>query len=359
VRTLREPKEGSRILCAHCHQVFTLASPNAGTAASASAVDAEERPSPPWYKDPILQTGIATGALILLAFAGYLAWERHQRVQREHVVVLQAEADALARNKRPIEAYEKYREVIALAEQRRDPELAKQVDSAKRALVALEPAVQEEKKKQEEKRRLEEAARIEELNRQAAARKKREQQELRKQEKARMALIKGELKGGAWIIKKGGHSDIVRGMEVVLIRREIQRGLIDKWLEQFKKLRGENHIMFIALSPIPEAAPEDEVDVKPLLEDARSSTQSVRELSEDRLWPMIVLLGKEAHTITDIDGKYEFKAVKGGDYYVFASYGTDFSYIDWLVPVSIRDPEAVKFDLYNGTARQITNKAND
>ena len=66
--------------------------------------------------------------------------------------------------------------------------------------------------------------------------------------------------------------------------------------------------------------------------------------------------GLEARTVTDIDGKYEFKHVIGGEYYVFASYSTEFSYIDWLVPVSLSSPDAMKIDLYNGTARCIKNK---
>jgi len=302
---------------------------------------------------------MAVGALILLTFAGYLAWDRYARVQREHVVVLHAEAEALARSKKPIEAYQKFREVIALAEQRGDPELANQLESAKRGIVTLEPAVQEEKKKQDEQRRLADAAKIQQLNRQAEARRKREQQELRQREKAKMALVKGELKGGAWITKKVGNSDIVRGMDVVLVRREIKRALIDKWLERFKQERSTNDVVWTRLGPIRRAEPEDEVDVEPLLVNARWRDQPMRELSEDMLWPAIVVLGMEAHTITDIDGKYEFRNVTGGDYYLFASYSTEYSYIDWLVPVSIRDPEALKIDLYNGTARHIKNKNDD
>jgi len=340
-------------------QVFGFASADAETTAWESAIDAEERPSPPWYKDRILQTGMAIGVLILLTFAGYLAWERYARVQRERVIALHAEAEALSRNKKPIEAYQKFREEITLAERQGDPELAERLDSAKRAIFALEPAVQEEKKKQDEQRRREEAAKTEELNRQAAARWKREQQELRRQEKAMMARIKGDVKGGAWITKKAGTSDIVRGMAVVLIRREIKRGLIDKWLERFKEERGTNHIAWARLGPTRRAEPEDEVDVEPLLVNARWGDQRVRELSHDAMWPEIVPLVMEAHTITDIDGKYEFKNVTGGEYYLFASNNTEYSYIDWLVPVSIRDPEPVKIDLFNGTARHIKNKTDD
>ena len=56
---------------------------------------------------------------------------------------------------------------------------------------------------------------------------------------------------------------------------------------------------------------------------------------------------------------YEFKNVTGGDYYIFASYNTEYSYIDWLVPVSVANPESTKIDLYNGSARCIKNKNDD
>jgi hypothetical protein len=183
--------------------------------------------------------------------------------------------------------------------------------------------------------------------------------EAKKLERERLSYVKGEISGGAWLTKKIGNSDIVRGMEVVLLRREIKRSLIDKSLEQFKKERGEKHIIHIAFSPISRAEPEDEVDIKPLLEDARSSTQRMSELSADLLWPVIVLLTMEAHTVTSIDGKYELKNVKGGDYYLFASNTTEYSYVDWLVPVSVRDAEPLKIDLYNQTARHIKNKGDD
>jgi hypothetical protein len=59
---------------------------------------------------------------------------------------------------------------------------------------------------------------------------------------------------------------------------------------------------------------------------------------------------------TDIDGRYEFKGVQGGDYYVFGSYSIEYSYIDWLIPATVNGPDTLKIDLYNGTARCIENK---
>ena len=129
--------------------------------------------------------------------------------------------------------------------------------------------------------------------------------------------------------------------------------------ESTEESEGAKHMLFTSLAKIPEAKPDDDIDVKPLLEDARSDAQTKTELSQDTSWAAIAVLGMEALTVTDIDGKYEFKNVKGGEYYIFASYSTECSYVDWLVPVSVSSPDAMKNDLHNATARCIKNKNDD
>ncbi len=319
--THQQIRNGATIRCSQCHHTFRFSLPE-NVAAELEVVIKPEEPPIPWYKDRTLQIGLTIPAVILTLFFGYLAWQHHQTLQRERVVALKTEADTLARSGKITEAYQTYRALIALGTQQRDPETLQNVDAANRAISTLKPAIEEAEKKQQEERRLAEAAKIEEMNRKEMTRKEKEEQELKRVRLEKMALIKGEIKGGAWITKKVGNSDIVRGMEVALIKKEIKRSLIDRWLVRFKDVKGERNMIYISISGILEAKPDDDIDVKPLLQDARSDTLTKTQISEDASWPAIAVLAVETVAVTDIEGKYEFKNVKGGEYYIFASYNT-------------------------------------
>jgi hypothetical protein len=249
--------------------------------------------------------------------------------------------------------------VIRFAGERNDDELAALAREAKEAAARLRPVVEAERKKQEEQKRLAEeaqatAARLKKLEEDAAKKKAED-----RQRRERIARVRGSIKGGAWVTKQAGNSDIVRGMEVVLMRKLIKRSLLDKWLMTFEQKKGKNKIIHIALSSILDAKPDDEVDIRPLLLDCRSTSDTLDQLTEDLAWPAAALHASETVVVTDIDGKYEIKDVPGNDYYVYASYSTAYNYIDWLIPVTISSPEPLKVDLHNLTARLIKNKSED
>jgi hypothetical protein len=55
----------------------------------------------------------------------------------------------------------------------------------------------------------------------------------------------------------------------------------------------------------------------------------------------------------NIDGKFSFETVPSGKYYLYAMWSTEFSSVEWLVPVDVKGSGPVSQDLFNDTAAVI------
>jgi len=79
---------------------------------------------------------------------------------------------------------------------------------------------------------------------------------------------------------------------------------------------------------------------------------------EDRQFIDIAKRGLVDRVKTDIEGKYELK-LKGGKYFFYALYATEYGLVEWLIPVAILNSDDVKLDLSNSNAVFILNKGDD
>ena len=80
-----------------------------------------------------------------------------------------------------------------------------------------------------------------------------------------------------------------------------------------------------------------------------------RSPSEITAWSMLRIAQHEVETKTGIDGTYEAQA-PGGDFYLYAIYESDYSSVEWMIPVTVTEAGPLKIDLHNDTAAFIRNK---
>lgn len=213
------------------------------------------------------------------------------------------------------------------------------------------------------------------------------------EERSRMASTKGRVRGGAWVIKKAGNSEPLRGLRVRLVRtsatnadlltaNNVQLASAKSSLEfhkdHIKTLEGnlatypnsEGFKKLLAETKVGLADVEAEIA---LLEGkqreiaARPGAQAVemesvlktlgggRSALGERAWAAIVVPATIAEGTTDVEGKYEVP-VTGGEYLAVATFQSDISTIEWIVPVRVSTAEGVKLDLFNENAFYIFNK---
>lgn len=142
------------------------------------------------------------------------------------------------------------------------------------------------------------------------------------------------ISGGAWIIKGGGQSDILRGLEIALCNEDVKSRLKDVIDSEWHKIEMRYK------------------DYKYITPD-----------KYDRLNPEIMNIAVAPFVlkvaITDVDGKYTINGVPKGLYYVYAVYKSSFSVAYWLIPVQVENSKSIKIDIYNANAEEIHNKKPD
>jgi len=79
-------------------------------------------------------------------------------------------------------------------------------------------------------------------------------------------------------------------------------------------------------------------------------------IKEDKLWPKMVSLCKVSSVKTGIAGKYKIQNLDKDQYYLYALYITNFSLIEWFLPLDKDRGKSIFIDLYNENASQIINK---
>ncbi len=132
------------------------------------------------------------------------------------------------------------------------------------------------------------------------------------------------ISGGAWVVRGGGQSDLLRGFEIVLcktgaeleLKKVINDGGKEENVDKNKPLRGD---------PLPEGYYR--LDIKQM---------------RQAIAPYVI---KTANT--DIEGKYSLTEVPEGSYFLFAGFKSEFSVAYWLIPVSADKGKDVHIDLYN------------
>ena len=221
---------------------------------------------------------------------------------------------------------------------------------------------------------------------------------------APQALAEIKITGGAWVEKKSGNSDILRGLEVCVLRADANIGqaisLIQACLEEDKKVLHSLELMLevdkkfnIKLSGESDGVKSYNRTRQKAMENSLKAVKDGRaivalrqahiakleELSPTGVaelkkvyvfyprdaaagvtaeWKRIVAQQLVSSTATDIDGKYEIRCTNA-NLYLYARYETDYSLIEWLIPIDASATGELKIDLQNSNAALITNKSRD
>jgi len=202
--------------------------------------------------------------------------------------------------------------------------------------------------------------------------------------------------GGAWVTRKNGSSDLLRGLEVSLlnntlvdpaiIRVEYQKGIgrlteeHDSQMKEFKNAKDQNdkeqsRLADYGIKPY-RGLEEHYKDCAGRLADRIASIRADEgkiTSSEDLqsaykrfafandYWGTTYFYACAATAVrqevhADSEGKFTFTGVPPGRYYVYALMNNSTSFIEWLVPINVAGGKEVRCDLYNENAATIYNK---
>lgn len=141
------------------------------------------------------------------------------------------------------------------------------------------------------------------------------------------------ISGGAWVVRAGGQSDLLRGFEIVLCKTgaelELKKAINDGGKE--KKV-DKNH---------------------PLSGDSLYEGYYRLDIKQMRQTIAPYVIKK---TNTDIEGKYSLTEIPEGSYFLFAGFKSEFSVAYWLIPVSADKGKDVHIDLYNVNMEEMYNR---
>ena len=203
--------------------------------------------------------------------------------------------------------------------------------------------------------------------------------------------------GGAWSVRGGGSSDLLRGMQVYLLRADcsgttirqcyqhvadISKDTASDWRKEAKAYRERpdyNDYKDAADRYEADAKAEDEyaatvianaknipdrldvldayrtvrhvVDSSPL-----SKTVSIAFPLGDNFFGGVIQECAQNSAQVNIDGKFALHGVPRGKYYLFAWRSTTSSGIEWLIPVDVNMSGTINQDIFNDSAEWIWNK---
>jgi tetratricopeptide (TPR) repeat protein len=230
------------------------------------------------------------------------------------------------------------------------------------------------------------------------------------EEDKKLARVKASVKGGAWITKKAGNSETIRGLKIFAIKSvaknehmiamlqatlEGDRERLEKAKDEVakynqlekelnEKMKGsknpevlrEGLNLLIRIYEEENAAQKRVDTLEPILKNTEKKVGEASKVNssapidlklifsvvsenagegENVTWNSIcsqLLIGQ---THTDVDGKYSIE-LPGGNYYLSAMFDSSYSRVDWLVPIRIGETKDVSVDLHNENAFRIINK---
>lgn len=225
-------------------------------------------------------------------------------------------------------------------------------------------------------------------------RRREEEQRKREEEEREMASIRAKVHGGAWVTKKAGNSETLRGLRIYAVtssgrneqfiallqavlagskkRLTSHEDLAARWLKLTREWSGDKtmaehyqkQVKIIELrkrliqSIQDRAANLSRRPATELVDMAvmyKEMPQSPSE-EETETWDAICSQQFAGTAHTDVDGKYELE-LPGGNYYLYARFESTYSRIEWFVPVRVANAGGVKVDFHNENAALIKNKS--
>ncbi|MDR3633583.1 MAG: hypothetical protein P4L84_07085 [Isosphaeraceae bacterium] len=305
----------------------------------------------------------------IVGFGCYFFYQNLKSHARQQIITWKTEGDQLQEAGQLRQALEKYQAVVAQGNGSSDSDVQRAVSDGKarrdKLLVVLKAELErEEAERQRQEQERQRLARLKEQE-EAEAQARRVAEQLRLKEEAELAKIKASVIGGAWVIKGGGQSDILRGLSIYVLRAEVARRELDEAVRVMKSQPDFDQFGGDATG-LPSRPPDDRVSLEWLFRGVRyrknddaSGNVRMRRIKNDSVWRAIAKTAVAATAETNIDGKYKIPEVKGGKYLVYAIHDTSFSLIEWLVPLEIAHPGEVTLDLYNKNSETIINKSDD
>ena len=243
------------------------------------------------------------------------------------MATLKASADRVQTSGKIRDAYRIYARLIDQSQGSSDEKVVEVARQAKVERDKLLPQVkaQIDREEAEQKRKEEVARQLVALKAQQAAEAKArmEAEQQRKAKEARLAQFTVNLKGGAWVIKGGGQSDILRGLNIYIIKRDVLKADLNEVLAEIQK-DPDFSKMGDYIRDLPSKPDDNAVSVEQLYKAIRfadlSESNNIKmiKFQYDTVWPRIVKKALVAEAITNIDGKYEVKDLRGGHYLLYA-----------------------------------------
>ena len=215
------------------------------------------------------------------------------------------------------------------------------------------------------------------------------------QSKNRPVIQHGAIEGGAWIVKSGGQSDLLRGLTVYILKPVVDTELITSELKQLReecaktvKMQNELADDYSNDSDLQEYVPVARAGAKAAKIDgevtdsmlSKSSTVKINQLHKLKhqlykinyatntkaiqllgiqnfsfLWESIVGKFLASKGVSGIDGNYSIPNVTSGEYILYACASSEAYYVEWFFPVSIVGGQTTKVDLFNDNATFILN----
>lgn len=189
----------------------------------------------------------------------------------------------------------------------------------------------------------------------------------------------GTVSGSAWVIRGNASSDLLRGLQIEIIKPNASRSAAARviqaevdaaeldaknWRELADRYRGDSFMQDSVRSD------DDRAD------EARARAQKLRaaisqltgEMPVDELFRLcqrppsggvslnpVIEESAVARVTTDAEGKYSVEDLSNGKYFIHAVFITELHAVQWLVPVTVSGND-VKIDLFNDNAVMIHNR---
>jgi hypothetical protein len=190
--------------------------------------------------------------------------------------------------------------------------------------------------------------------------------------------ISATLNGGAWTETQDAKSDILRGLEVYVLRATVPRlrlsGVLARLSEQIASTKrayagydrkqwaeeiGQVEAYETNLKKYQDAPPDRPIEVRkvfalivgiPLATNGSEDEKRWWHLKTDTLWADVVAAAEVAKTTTDVEGKYRVPGLKAGRYVLHGQRSTSDYIMEWLTPFEVKEPGVITKDLHNKTA---------
>lgn len=193
------------------------------------------------------------------------------------------------------------------------------------------------------------------------------------------------LQGSAWVTRGGGDSIILRGLNVYLLRTELDPQQAAGFQTEAKTICKRVRDLAASMKPhdpkgaetynrvinfsdtylLKLADPQVGRQVITVLKAVRQaeidfSNISVLEhdchIGENAVTNKMLSTVTLASTKTNADGKYAFVNIPPGNYLVYAFYDNNFSVVEWASPLDVSGAGAFEFNFENGNALYVHNK---